>query len=51
MKLTSGKKFKMTTSTIISAYIEEQIIELTIGSISAFLEKTFNEGEIIIVYE
>jgi glycosyltransferase involved in cell wall biosynthesis len=39
----------MTTSAIISAYIEEQIIESTIGSISEFLVKTFNEGEIIIV--
>ncbi len=49
MKLTSGKKFKMTISTIISAYIKEQIIESTIGSVSEFLEKTFNEGEIIII--
>jgi glycosyltransferase involved in cell wall biosynthesis len=49
MKLTSGKKIKMTTSTIISAYIEEQIIESTIESVSEFLEKTFNEGEIIII--
>ena len=39
----------MTISIIIPAYNEELLIESTVGAISGFLIKTFNEGEIIIV--
>jgi len=39
----------MTISIIIPAYNEERLIESTVKSISEFLLKTFNEGEIIIV--
>ena len=39
----------MNISIIIPAFNEDLLIESTVGSISEFLEKTFDESEIIIV--